>query len=942
MKTGDQLGVYRVTGQLGAGGMGEVYRAEDTRLKREVAIKVLPEALAADPQRLGRLEREAQVLASLNHPRIAAIYGLEEAAGARALVLELVDGPTLEEKLAKAGKLPLDEALSIALQITEALEAAHDKGIVHRDLKPANVKVPEGEGGVPEVKVLDFGLAKATGLAVDEASPGDGTDPDAPADSPTLSLAATQAGLILGTAAYMSPEQAKGKPADRRADIWAFGCVLYEMIAGRRVFDGETVSEVLAAVILQEVAWDALPGDVPLPIRTLLERCLTRDARRRLRDIGEARLALDDYLADPDASRSGMLGAAPGQAATEAESAVAAGTDRGSAEPSGPFAGWLRVAAAFVLGAGAVYAITNLWFRAEPAEVTRLRVSLVEIADSSDEDAVQGRLDVAAGSAIAISPDGRQIAYVTAAGGRYRLWGRVLDNLDPALLAEGAIRHPFFSADGGWVGFFDDDSLRKVSFSGGSSARLADAQENSRGGSWGDDGFIVFSPGTEHPVFRVPDSGGEAVAITTLDEDAGQRAHRFPDVLPGGKVIVYTAGVPGSFQDAVIRAVDLETGRDVELVGGMYARYLSSGHLAYLVEGTLFVIPFDADALAITGRPTPAVDRVAFNYGNAGAQYAVSSSGALAYIEGGVASVDIQPLLSSELDGVGTVIAPPDSYRDPRVSPDGSRLAVTIGEQTQSDLHVRDLSTGAQTRLTFDSSAIQSPVWSPDSRYLYYSSLRQGSRSGPTGTSIWRKRADGVGEEEQISLGATDAPLDVAPDGSALLMRRAGSNALDLWILRLQDDEAEGEPEAFVSAPSNQSSARFSPDGSWVAYESNEGGRGFNVFVTSYPDAAGKWQLSTVQGRFPLWSPDGRTVYYQASGEILAVDLTIEGDALSPSSPRMVFSGPYTVAGGLGSNWDMHPEGDRFILKVQALQTTGEAPPVFVLNWLEEVRRFER
>ncbi len=928
---GKTLGHYEILEPLGAGGMGEVYRARDTKLKRDVAIKVLPPEMASDEQRLGRLQREAQLLASLNHPNIAAIYGLEEAEGSLALVLELVEGPTLEHRLAAGGGLPVEEAAAIALQISEALEAAHEQGIIHRDLKPANVKVAEGEGGMPIVKVLDFGLAKSAAPIVDAS--GSAGEANAPADSPTLSLAATQAGLIIGTAAYMSPEQAKGKPADRRADIWSFGIVLYEMIAGRRVFDGETVSEVLAAVILKEIDWDVLPAATPAALRVLLERCLTRDPRRRLRDIGEARLALDDFLED-----AGDLVTRAEEIKTQkAASRQQRRELRGTADP-----GWGRIAAGFILGLAVFYAISTVWPSGEAPEVTRVNVSLVEAVDPNDENAFQPKLETTAGPPFALSPDGRRVAYVTTGvAGRNTLWVRELDELESRELAQGELLHPFFSPDGNWIGFFDGTELRKVAVAGGSSRFVTDVALLNRGASWADDGYIVYSPGVTHPIFRVPENGGEGEPITELDETQPQ-GHRFPAVLPGGRVVVYTSGRPGEFGDAVVRAIDLDSGRDVELVGGIFGRYLETGHLAYVVGGTLFVDAFDVETLQLAGRPSPAASEIAFNLGNAAAQYAVSANGSLMYLVGDMTTVAKMPIFAWPLDPAegAQLMASENNYMNPRVSPDGTALAYSIGTQARSDLHIRSQS-GAEVRITFGNSGNNSATWSPDGTYIYYRAMSQGTAT--FGENIWRKRADGVGDEEQITFESADHPRDFHPDGSALLLRHNDeTTAIDLMVLRFENGDPVGEPEPFVSGPVRDDFGRFSPDGRWVAYHSTENGGRLDVFVTPYPDGDTKYQISTNGGAFPLWSHDGSTIYFQGTQEIFAVDVRVEGEALVRDAPRSIRECNCSSNLQEVSNWDIDPSGEFFYVINQPLQTSGIEAPVLVLNWFEDVKKIGR
>jgi serine/threonine-protein kinase len=558
--------------------MGEVWRATDSKLNREVAIKILPEPFAADPDRLARFTREAQVLASLNHPNIAAIYGVE----ARAIVMELVDGPTLADRI-EQGPMPLDEARPVARQVAEALEYAHDHGVIHRDLKPANIKItPDGR-----VKVLDFGLAKAIS--------GETVSSDQ-SNSPTLTIRATMAGVIIGTAAYMSPEQAKGKPVDRRADIWAFGIVLLEMLTGRRVYTGETVSETLAAVIMKEPDLSALPRATPAAVRTLLRRCIDRDPRQRLRDIGEARIALE---AAPSKEPS-----SPPPAATARRVVVLAWS--------------AAILAGAVLALGFV-----LWRVTRPTDRPMMRLSV-----DLGPDAVPNNQFTAV-----ISPDGRRLVYsVRGTGNTTVLATRLLDQSQATVLAgtENATV-PFFRPDGQWIGFFSDGKLKKISTQGGAAVVLCEAP-NPRGAWWGEDGAIVATPNLQH-LFRIPESGGSQLQPIGRPEDHGDRTWRWPQVLPGGQAILITAGAgTGGYEEANIEAVSLKTGQAKTLLrGGYFGRYLPSGHLIYVHQGSLLAVPFDVGRLETRGAPVPILNDVAGGEGNGAGELDFSQTGTLVY-----------------------------------------------------------------------------------------------------------------------------------------------------------------------------------------------------------------------------------------------------------------------------------------------------------------------
>jgi serine/threonine-protein kinase len=591
---GTRLGSYQITSSLGEGGMGQVYRATDTKLNREVALKFLPAQFASDRDRMDRFHREAQVLASLNHSNIAAIYGLEDSSSVRALVIELVDGPTLADRIAQ-GPIPIEETLSIAKQIADALEYAHDRGVVHRDLKPANIKLT-ADG---KVKVLDFGLAKAMSTDV---------QPSTFSNSPTLSLAATQAGLILGTAGYMSPEQAKGKQVDRRADIWAFGVVLYEMLTGSRMFVGETVAETMAQVMMKEPDFAPLPPATPSRLRDLLRRCLTKEPRNRTRDIGDVRIAIEEIIANPEVG------------APEQPSAPASETTkrRNRAIP------W---AAAAVLAISLGIVGWNFWRYPLPSGPMRLTAELG--ADVS--------LSTGNGAAAFLSPDGKTLAFIAAKadGQSGQIYIRRLDQLQASPLSgtEGA-RNAFFSPDGQWIAYFAAGKLKKIGVNGGASVTLCDAEED-RGGAWADDGSIVFTPNPRSGLFRVPSSGGKPEAITKLD--SGEVTHRWPYVLPGSQIVLFTSSPsPGDYESANIAARSLPTGEvKIVLRGGYYPRYASTGHLLYLHEGTLFAAQFDSAHLAITAQPIPVLEGVTSAPGNGTSQFALSENGTLAYLAGG-------------------------------------------------------------------------------------------------------------------------------------------------------------------------------------------------------------------------------------------------------------------------------------------------------------------
>ena len=630
---GKSIAHYRVTEMLGKGGMGEVYRATDTKLNRDVALKVLPEVFARDADRMARFKREAHVLASLNHPNVASIYGLEEADGVHCLVLELVEGPTLAERI-QEGAVPLDESLNIAKQIADALEAAHEKGIIHRDLKPANVKVtPEGM-----VKVLDFGLAKALAEPASEA---------VTENSPTLSVAATHAGIILGTAAYMSPEQARGQEADKRADIWSFGVVLYEMLTGKRTFEGQTVSDTLAAVLRAEVDWEALPTGTPATIRKLLQRCLGKDRKRRLQAIGEARIAIEEYISDPAASS--MLISAPALA---------------------PPPTWRRALTWAVAGMLAIVAAVGLWAPWRTGSPP-MRLS-IEVPPG--ESLVTNR-----GAAAVISPDGTRLAFAVGEGAQRKLHLRSLDQLQATEISgTGEVHSPFFSPDGEWVGFFGNGLLKKVSVRGGATVTLCVVQ-SAGGGSWSEDGTIIIAPTRTSGLSRVSSAGGTREDVTTLDKEKDEVSHRWPQVLPGGKSVLFTVGLGGAYGNIEVQSLESGERKTVQQAG-IYGRYLPTRHLAYVREGTLFAAPFDLGRLEVTGPPAPIVEDVQTSLPYWGAQFDFSQTGTLVYLTGEGAANAVSIFWMDQEGKTEPLLPTPRGYSYPSFSPDGKRLAVHITE----------------------------------------------------------------------------------------------------------------------------------------------------------------------------------------------------------------------------------------------------------------------
>ena len=898
LSSGTRIGVYEVISLIGAGGMGEVYRAHDTRLNRDVALKVLPEAFARDRERMARFEREAKVLASLNHPNIAAIYGLEESGPIRALVMELVEGPTLADRI-RSGPVPVDETLPIARQIADAVEYAHDKNTIHRDLKPANIKVT-AEG---MVKVLDFGLAKALS--------DDPTDVDM-SNSPTLSMAATRQGVILGTAAYMSPEQAKGKVADRRADVWAFGVVLYEMLAGKQLFSGETIPETLASVMKEEPALDKIPSNTPPAIRNLLRRCLEKPVRRRVQHIGEVRIVLEDVLS----------GVALGPA--EPVAAQRKGRER---------LAWAAAVALFVLTTIA-FAIGYVLRAPKPPQQTRLSAEIG--ADAS--------LYTATGASAILSPDGMRLALLaTASDQKRRIYIRSLDHLQATALSgtENAT-NPFFSPDGQWIGFFADGKLKKISVQGGAAVTLCDVTTGV-GGSWGDDGTIVFAPIQTSALSNVSSAGGSPQPLTTLDKQAGEITQRWPQVLPGSKAVLFTSDTgQGNYEDAeiVVYSVDSRQRKTVQR-GGYYARYLLSGHVVYLHEGTLFALPFDLQRLEVTGQPAPILEGVLTTPGTGGAQFSFSNTGNVVYVAGGSEGQKVSIYWMDREGRFTPLRETPADYRNPAFSPDGKRLALEIFDGKSRDVWVYEWERDTLTRLTFAGETNAYPSWTPDGQRIVYSSQEKGGA-----LNLGWIRADGAGNAQRLAESKNNQyARSWRPDGKVLAFRQTNpETSADIMTLSVEGNEKSGwkpgEPKPFVNSAFNELEPAFSPDGRWLAYQSIESGS-IEVYVRPFPGPGGKWQISTGGGSHPKWSRNGKELFYRtADSKIMVATYTASGDSFRADKPQLWSPGQFTNLGGGVGNFDLHPDGKRFaVLKAPGTEVTAAVNKVsFIFNFFDELR----
>ena len=895
LTAGTRVGPYEIVAPLGAGGMGVVYRARDARLGREVALKFLPRDFATDPERHARFEREAKLLASLNHPNIAALYGLEHLENQHALVLELVEGEGLDERIAR-GPTPPEEAIPIAVQIAEALDAAHEKGIVHRDLKPANVKVrPDGA-----VKVLDFGLAKAW-----EAQGGN-SDPGL---SPTITSHQTRAGVILGTAAYMSPEQARGKPVDRRADIWAFGCLVYEMLTGERTFGGDTITDVIAAVVTREPDWGALPSGVTPRTRQALQRCMEKDPKRRFRDIGDARFELEEGMR-PSVAELPQSTPAP---------AIVAPPARRSALP------WIVAALAVALAAGFAAA----YMRAASTHARAVR-SYVLPPDKNNFT-----LNGSTGGAV-LSPDGTRIVFAASDdSGRKLLWLRPLDSLtaQPLEGTDGA-SYPFWSPDSRFVGFFVPGKLKKIDILGGPPQTICDASSG-RGGTWSREGVIVFASDVYGGLRRVASAGGASVAITELDRSRGQTSQRWPVFLPDGRRFMYWAGNPtASSQETkgiYVGTLD-EKGQRFLLQADSDALYAPPGYLLYLREQSLMAHPFDAASLKFKGEAFPVAEDVASPESYRLGRFSASEDGTLVYLTGQSDRSQVLWLNASGQQespvGEGAIIG------GIRLSPNGQTLAEIVQEpQTKNvDVWLVDLARGVKTRFTFDPAADFDPVWSPDGSRIAWASNAKGH------FDLYAKSSTGAGEAEDLLVSDADKYCtDWSRDGRFIAFTQLdpkGNNGADIWILPLSGDR---KPYPFLATPFNEGNAVFSPDGRWLAYQSNESGK-TEIYITPFPQAGGKWQVSQGGGLTPSWRADGQGLHYSTpDGHIMEASVAARGPAVEVGSPRD-FSKVQMASPNPGAwSYAFAPRGDR-VLVLQAEKGTA-VPLTLVTHWTEGLKR---
>ncbi len=907
LSPGSSVGPYRILSSLGAGGMGEVYRAEHVRLGREVAVKVLHEVTSDNPEYKSRFEREARVLASLNHPNIATLHGLEEVGDSTLLEMELVPGETLAERLER-GPLSAMDALPIFKQIALALEAAHERGIIHRDLKPSNVKVtPEGR-----VKVLDFGLAKAFESERPESS-----------SNAAMFTTTTQRGLILGTAAYMSPEHVRGKVLDRRTDIWAFGCMFFEVLSGKPPFASETVSDTLAAVLREEPEWRAI-SHAPVAVQRLIKRCLKKDPQTRLHDIADAGLEIEDALAESAPIVFPMPGRDPWR---------------------------VRKNVAFILAAAAAIVAAVLagaiWFATRPVVVPDGPTSRLTVAIPPTQHVERGGL-----APLTISPDGTRLVYAAVEGtGRTQLFMRALDRFDstPVPGTEGASA-PFFSPDGRWIGFYANGALQRISIDGGAALKIADAP-SVWSATWCQDDTIVFAASaTAGGLWRVNSSGGAPERLTTVDADNGEIQHAFPQRLPNGDVLFGVFTDRGWHLASVSPAESTKTVRALGQPGsgGAGVRYLSTGHVLYASGGGLVAVPFDPTR-GITGSPIPILERPEVDPSGSAA-FAVADSGTLVYVPR-PSAIPMRSLVMVDAGGRATLVSETRAaYSHPRLSRDGKRLAVAIETETGSDIWVYDLERRSRTRLT-SGGVNRFPIWNADDRRVTFQASR------PGGVSLYTRNADGTGDAEPL-IQATDQsalsrslvgllpgsmplftaanphfPMSWSFDGANLAFdERKPSAERDIWVL-----SKDGTPSTFLVTPFDEFAPAFSPDGKWLAYVSDESGRN-EVYVQPFPGPGGKWPISTEGGTEPAWSADGRQLFFRRGAALFAVPVSTSPD-FKAGVPQFVFETQYEVVDG-ARNYDVVPEKSEKPSFV-AVRSEGAAETDqfnVVLNWFTELR----
>jgi serine/threonine protein kinase/Tol biopolymer transport system component len=885
---GSRLGAYEILARIGAGGMGEVYKARDARLNRIVAIKILPDDLADRAEHRERFDREARIIAGLNHPHICTLYDIGRQDGAAYLVMEYLEGETLAQRLAK-GPLPLEQVLRYAIEISDALDKAHHQGVTHRDLKPGNIMLTK-----TGAKLLDFGLAKLQ----PEASP------EIPlSELPKERNALTAGGVIVGTLQYMAPEQLEGKEVDARTDIFAFGAVCFEMATGKRAFGGTSQASLIGAILkVDPPPISSLQPMAPPALDRIVKKCLAKEPEKR-------------WQAASDVCDELKWIAEGGSASTVALTTT----------PKGILERWrqgVMWGAAFLL----LVAVTGivLWNRKSSSPTNSLAVSRIAITLPPS----QPLAGVELGTAVALSPDGTRLAYAARQGGVQQLYLRPLGGLEaqPIPGTVGGIE-PFFSPDGQWLGFFADEKLKKIAVNGGEAISVGDAVDP-RGGSWSGGGMIFFSPTRASTVQKISDAGGPPQPLTRFENKEG--SHRWPQVLPGGEAVLFANLYPGgNWDNAQISAQPVGSGERRNLIrGGTNARYASSGHLVYAQGGTLMAVPFDAHKLAVSGAAVPVQEGVLQSTFTGAAQYSFSATGSLVYVPGNVEATERRLVWVSRSGAEQPIAIPARAFRGPRLSPNGQEVAVAIeGQETQVWLY--NLSRETLTRLTFQGRTNYNPLWTRDGKRIAFTSI------GPDGGVFWQL-ADGSGGFEELNKLA-GTPNSFSSDGQLLTYERgAVTGGREIGVLRLGDRSQS----SFLRSQFNQGAAQFSPDGRWLAYASDETGR-FEIYLQPFPGPGGKSQISAEGGTEPAWNPNGRELFYRSGNKMMAVEIA-EQPNLSAGKPKVLFTGQYQPSPNPvpTANYDVSPDGQRFLMVKPSGQDQAAPTQInVVLNWFEELKQ---